>query len=72
MEDATRRYVPKSVHLIDQVHEVLLFHRYAHSTEKSYVSWILQYIRFHDKKHCREMMRNLPFFLSGNYSDPAL
>ena len=30
MEDATRKYVPKSVRLMDQVHEVLCFHHYAY------------------------------------------
>lgn len=55
MEDSTRRYVPKSVRLMDQVREVLRFHHYAYSTEKSYVSWILQYIRFNNKKHPKEM-----------------
>ncbi len=51
MEDATRKYVPKSVRLMDQVLEVLHFHHYAYNTEKSYISWILQYIRFFNKKH---------------------
>jgi len=47
--------VPKSVRLMDQVREVLRYHHYAYSTEKSYVSWILQYIRFHNKKHPMDM-----------------
>ena len=55
MEGDTRKYVPKSVRLMQQVVEVLRFHHYAYNTEKSYVSWILQYIRFHDKKHPKEM-----------------
>ena len=50
MKENTRKFVPKSVRLMDQVREVLRFHHYAYTTEKSYVSWILQYIRFHDKK----------------------
>ncbi len=40
---------------MDQVREVLRFHHYAYNTEKSYVSWILQYIRFHNKKHPKGM-----------------
>jgi integron integrase len=34
---------------------VLRFHHYAYNTEKSYVSWILQFIRFHSKKHPKDM-----------------
>jgi len=55
MENNTRKYVPKSVRLMDQVREVLRFHHYAYNTEKSYISWILQYIRFHNKKHPKDM-----------------
>jgi integron integrase len=40
---------------MDQVREVLRFHHYAYNTEKSYVSWILQFIRFHSKKHPKDM-----------------
>ena len=50
MDKQTRKFVPTSVRLMDQVHEVLRFHHYAYNTEKSCVSWILQYIRFHNKK----------------------
>ncbi len=55
MDKPTRKFVPKSVRLMDQVREVLRFHHYAYNTEKSYVSWILQYIRFHNKKHPKDM-----------------
>lgn len=55
MEKQTQKFVPKSVRLMDQVREVLRFHHYAYNTEKSYVSWILQYIRFHNKKHPKDM-----------------
>lgn len=48
-------YVPKSVRLMDQVREVLRFYHYAYSTEKTYVFWILQYIRFNDRRHPGEM-----------------
>jgi integron integrase len=40
---------------MDQVREVLRFYHYAYSTEKSYVDWILRYIRFNDRKHPKEM-----------------
>ena len=55
MDKPTRKYVPKSARLMDQVREVLRFHHYAYNTEKSYVSWILQFIRFHNKKHPKDM-----------------
>jgi hypothetical protein len=55
MDNTTRKFVPKAVRLMDQVREVLRFHHYAYNTEKSYVSWILQYIRFHNKKHPKDM-----------------
>jgi len=55
MEDSTRKFVPTSVRLMDQVREVLRFHHYAYNTEKSYISWILQYIRFHNKRHPNNM-----------------
>jgi hypothetical protein len=55
MDKPTRKFVPKSARLMDQVREVLRFHHYAYNTEKSYVSWILQFIRFHNKKHPKDM-----------------
>ncbi len=55
MGSNTGKYTPKSVRLMDQVLEVLRFHHYAYNTEKSYVSWILKYIRFHNKKHPKDM-----------------
>ena len=53
--DNTRKYTPKAVRLIDQVREALRFHHYAYSIEQSYVSWILKYIRFHNKKHPKDI-----------------
>ena len=55
MDNPTRKYIPKSVRLMDQVREVLRFHHYAYNTEKSYVTWILQYIRFNDRRHPKDM-----------------
>ena len=43
---------------MDQVREVFRFHHYSFSTEKAYVSWILQYIRINNKRHHGEMGRN--------------
>ena len=55
MDSFKGMYVPKSLRLMDQVREVLRFHHYAYNTEKSYVSWILQYIRFNNKRHPKDM-----------------
>lgn len=45
MDKSKGMYVPISLRLMAQVREVLRFHYYAFNTEKSCVSWILQYIR---------------------------
>lgn len=55
MDVSKAGFRPKSQRLMDQVREVLRFHHYSYNTEKSYVSWILQYIRFHKKKHPKDM-----------------
>ena len=52
-----RRFKPKAARLMDQVREVLRFHHYSINTEKSYVSWILKYIRFNDRRHPKDMGR---------------
>ena len=41
--------------LVDQVREAIRVRHYSYSTEKQYVAWILQYIRFHDRKHPRDL-----------------
>lgn len=41
--------------LLDQVRAVLRTQHYSYRTEKTYIEWILQYIRFHDIKHPAEM-----------------
>jgi len=40
---------------MDQVRETLRFYHYSYSTEKSYVQWILRYIRFSDRRHPKEL-----------------
>lgn len=58
-------YQPQSERLMDQVREVLRYHHYAYKTEQSYVRWILRYIRFHGKRHPRDMGRlEIEAFLS--------
>ncbi len=41
--------------LLDQVRDVLRTRHYSYRTEKTYIEWILQYIRFHDIKHPANM-----------------
>ena len=41
--------------LLDQVRTVLRTQHYSYRTERTYIEWILQYIRFHDVKHPAEM-----------------
>ena len=48
-------FTPKPGKLMDQVRETLRFYHYAYSTEKSYVQWILRYIRFNDRRHPNQM-----------------
>ena len=55
MAKDARKFVPKSVRLMDQVREVLQFNHYALSTEKSYVVWILLYIYFYNKKQVAQI-----------------
>lgn len=41
--------------LLDQVRAVLRTRHYSYRTEKTYIEWILRYIRFHDIRHPAEM-----------------
>jgi len=41
--------------LLDQVRDVLRTRHYSYRTEKTYIEWILRYIRFHDIKHPANM-----------------
>ena len=53
--DESVTFRPTAPRLMDQVRETLRFYHYAYNTEKSYVEWILKFIRFNGKKHPREM-----------------
>lgn len=50
-----RDFTPKPGRLMDQVRETLRFYHYSYSTEKSYVQWILRYIRFSERRHPKDM-----------------
>ena len=41
--------------LLEQVRAVLRTRHYSYRTEKTYIEWILRYIRFHDIKHPADM-----------------
>jgi len=53
--DEPTTFQPTATRLMDQVRETLRFYHYAYNTEKSYVEWILKFIRFSGKKHPRDM-----------------
>ncbi|MCG3205190.1 MAG: Tyrosine recombinase XerC [Elusimicrobia bacterium] len=42
---------PAKPRFLDRVRAVLRFHHYSYKTEKTYVHWIVRYIRFHQMKH---------------------
>lgn len=57
--------MPQVPKLLDQVRAAIRVRHYSIRTEKAYVSWIRQYILFHDKKHPSEMgEREVSSFLS--------
>lgn len=47
--DESVTFRPTASRLMDQVRETLRFYHYAYNTEKSYVDWILKFIRFNGK-----------------------
>jgi integron integrase len=47
--------LPRPPRLLDQVRQVLRVRPYALRTEKCYVQWIVRFIRFHNKRHPRDM-----------------
>lgn len=47
MENKPKFKPDPNLKLMDQVRQVLRYHHYAYSTEQTYCSWILRYIKFH-------------------------
>ncbi len=43
--------LPHPPRLLDRVRAVLRFHHYSFRTEKTYIQWIVRYIRFHQMQH---------------------
>jgi len=54
-EHVKEKFRPKPGKLLDQIREVMRYHHYAIRTEQTYVKWILDYIRFNETRHPREM-----------------
>ena len=52
MPDATRSQQPK---LRDEVRRVLRLHHYSIHTERSYVDWIIRFVRFHGMRSCEDL-----------------
>ncbi|MBU0482871.1 MAG: phage integrase N-terminal SAM-like domain-containing protein, partial [Proteobacteria bacterium] len=47
MPDSTLCQEPEQPKLLDQVRQYLRLHHYSIHTERSYVDWIVRFIRFH-------------------------
>jgi len=47
MSDSTRSQELKQPKLLDQVRQYLRLHHYSIHTERSYVDWIVRFVRFH-------------------------
>ena len=53
MPDATRSQHPK---LLDAVQQVLRLHHYSMHTERSYVEWIVRFVRFHGMRSRADLL----------------
>jgi integron integrase len=54
--------------LLDEVRQVLRLHRYSIHTERSYVEWIVRFVRFHAMRACKDLFPAEPkieSFLTG-------
>ncbi|MBP7525962.1 MAG: integron integrase [Propionivibrio sp.] len=60
---------PKPVGLLERVREVARYKHYSIRTEQAYVEWIRRFVKFHGKRHPREMgaeeVRNFLSWLAG-------
>ena len=55
MQVAKTQIEPRPKKLLEQVQDVIQLKHYARSTSDSYANWIRRFIRFHNKRHPREM-----------------
>lgn len=51
MDDIPKPIPPKPSRLLDRVRHLIRSRNLAYSTEKTYVTWIIRFIRFHQKRH---------------------
>lgn len=58
MEDIPIHVNHKSIRFMDQLRLFIRSRNLAYATEQTYVSWILRYIRYHNKKHPKDMGQN--------------
>ena len=56
MPDSMPRQEPKQPKLLDQVRQYLRLHHYSIHTERSYVDWIVRFIRFHRMRSRDELL----------------
>ena len=55
LPDGTAAGKPKAAPFLEQMRAVLRFKRYSIRTEQSYLDWVKRFIRFHGKRHPKEM-----------------
>ena len=53
MPDSTKSQQPN---LLDQVRQVLRLHHYSIHTERSYVDWIVRFVRFHSMRSREDLL----------------
>jgi hypothetical protein len=51
MDDIRTKLPDRPVRLIDQIRAEIRRRNLSYATEKTYVGWILRFIRFHEKQH---------------------
>jgi site-specific recombinase XerD len=55
MEQSGHMDVSKQPMLLEVVRQRIRLRHYSHRTEKSYVHWIRRFVRFHNRRHPREL-----------------
>ncbi|MEP7136696.1 MAG: integron integrase [Chloroflexota bacterium] len=64
---------PQGKKLLDQMHDQIRLKQYSPRTEKTYISWVRQYILFHNKRHPKEMgVDEIKQFLAHLVSDKKI
>ena len=67
---------PPLLRLIDSVRARIRVKHYSWRTEDTYVDWIKRYLRFHDKRHLRELsvahVERFPGYLASERRRPRL